>query len=276
MGVELEAKRSLFTRECTLAESIWRGIVRQEELTDSEPNLDESPLKAWIIDQAEIVLIYTMEKKSLFYGKAHGHGIVLARLPSSHRTLVKWSSPLFINITTSSFGFSFGKQTTNTFAIATSRSARKAFSKPLCHPLRGFDFNVSFGTGLLERSDLLSVNFAEDLGIVGVSKVNGMALDLGVVFNGAFTVDQDKCTVVYGDATPAQILGEQGPAEFQPLYGELNRVVASVERPSANPARVSASLERFSAGRDPESVMVMPDGVVIREDLNEPPKDKTL
>lgn len=273
MGATDAEKHNLLTKECIQAETIWRQIVREVELNARVLSPDESPLKPWIIDQAEIVLIYTMEKKAMFYGSTRGNGIALARLPSSHRSLVKWSSPVFISISSSSFGFSFGKQTTATFAVATSRAAKKAFASPTCHSLRGFDFNFACGTSLQERSDILSVNFAEDLGIVGISKINGAALDFSFVSNGAFVIDQAKCRAAYGDISPAQILSQQGPSEFQPLYGELSRVVANVEHPSCNPARTSASLERFSTGSDPERVMVLPDGVVIREDLKEPPKE---
>lgn len=273
MGVPDAEKHNLLTKECIQAENIWRSIVRESELTAQVLSPDESPIKPWIIDQAEVVLIYTLEKKSLFYGSTRGHGIVIARLPSTHRTLVKWSSPLFISISSSSFGFSFGKQTTATFAVATSRTARKAFSSPTCHSMRGFEFNFACGTGLQDRSNVVSVNFSEDLGIIGISKVNGVAIDFGFVAKGGFIVDQAKCKAAYGDVSPAQILSQQGPSEFQPLYGELSRVVASVEHPSSNPARTSASLERFSSGRDPERVMVLPDGVVIRDDLKEPPRE---
>lgn len=89
-------------------------------------------------------------------------------------------------------------------------------------------------------------------------------------------VDTVKCAVAYGENTTAQdILSGKvpSPPEFNPLYGEFSRIVHAVDRPSVNPARMSASLERFSTGRDPERLMVLPDGVIIREDLKEPPKE---
>jgi len=92
---------------------------------------------------------------------------------------------------------------------------------------------------------------------------------------GKMEVDVDKNRAAYGDVSPATILhGDMDPPhEFQPLYGELSRIVNRVERPSANPARVSASLERYSAGHDPDRVMVLPDGAVIRQDLAGPPNE---
>ena len=81
------------------------------------------------------------------------------------------------------------------------------------------------------------------------------------------SIDEQKMKEAYGEVNPADILSgvQNPPAEFQPLYGELNRIVNRVERPSANPARVSASLERFSAGVDPERVLVCNYGSVMRE-----------
>ena len=101
----------------------------------------------------------------------------------------------------------------------------------------------------------------------------------------------------------------QAPRELQPLYGMLNACINTVERVSS-PGRMSASLERMtaggaggarpclrascgclgrvsvdeaaasppspdavSAGRDPDRHMVLPDGVTINEELNEPPKE---
>jgi len=81
------------------------------------------------------------------------------------------------------------------------------------------------------------------------------------------SLDKEKFHAVYGaEATPRRVLhgSVEPPAEFQPLYGELNRIVNRVERVSANPARVSASLERMSAGVDHERVMVLPDGAVVK------------
>jgi hypothetical protein len=105
------------------------------------------------------------------------------------------------------------------------------------------------------------------------------ALTLGLAYDfvdGSLSVDTVKCAVAYGENTTAQdiLRGKvPSPSEFNPVYGEFSRIVLSVDRPSTNPARVSASLERFSAGHDHERCMVLPDGVVIREDLKEPPKE---
>lgn len=85
---------------------------------------------------------------------------------------------------------------------------------------------------------------------------------------GSMEVDVEKNALFYGkDATVYDILNGNilPPLEFQPLYAELGRIVNKVEHPSAGPSRVSASLERFSTGANPDSYMVMNDGVVVRE-----------
>ena len=78
-----------------------------------------------------------------------------------------------------------------------------------------------------------------------------------------------KNAAAYGsDVKPSQILDGtvEPPADLQPLYAELSLIVhqAQSERPISNPARVSASLERFSAGVDPEQGhIVLDDGTVF-------------
>jgi len=265
MEQESPERGVILTRECTVAESIWRDIVKLEETQD------ESPMKPWIINDAQVILIYNLNKSSCLYGRASGSGIVISRMVTQHQNLVQWSAPLFINIKSKSFGISFGKQSFSTFAVATSHTAKDAFTAPKGRQFKGLDFNFTAGSSLRERSDVISNNLLDgDIGLLGVSKIGGVAVDLSFFVNGAITVDSLKCHAVYGNsATPAEILSMPGPPEFQPLYGEFSRVVSTVERASPfNPARTSASLERFSTGRDPESVVLSNEGgVVVREDL---------
>ena len=272
MEVESSETRDILTRECTIAEDIFHVIARKED------SRDDAPMKPWIINNAQLVMTYTLDKTSCFLGRYTGHGIVIARLPAQHPNLVQWSAPLFIKISAKSIGFSFGKHTSSTFAVANSPAAKNAFTAPSGEGRRfkGADFNFAAGSSALrERSDVVSNNLIDgNIGYLGISKIGGVVFDLSFFVSGAMSVDSPKCHAVYGtSATPAAILSMPGPAEFQPLYGELSRVVSTVERPSPfSPGRVSASLERFSAGRDPERIMVMSDGVVVREDLKEPPK----
>lgn len=54
----------------------------------------------------------------------------------------------------------------------------------------------------------------------------------------------------------------------QPLYTELSLIVhqAEADRPSAAPSRVSASLERYSTGTDPDRSLVLNDGTALWAD----------
>lgn len=274
MGVDDVERKSILTRECADAEKVWRSICHLEEAeATSAADLNESPIKPWILDQAQLVFFYTTRKSSFLIGGGTGTGLVLARLPSPHPSLIRWSSPLFITLSYDSIGISFGRQTKSTMAVATGHTARHSFLSTSGRKIRGMDFNLSCGSGLSEGADIISSNFSgEDIGMVGVSHTSGGILDLSFFVSGGMEIDTDKCSHVYGPSVaPAEILAQQGPAEFQPLYTELSRVVTTVEHPTFNPARVSASLERFSAGKDPERVMVLPDGVVVREDLMQPP-----
>lgn len=83
---------------------------------------------------------------------------------------------------------------------------------------------------------------------------------------GHVKADTETNTAIYGNIDPKTILSNAvaPPSEFQPLYGELNRIVNRVERVSFNPSRTSASLERFSAGVDPDRVLVLNNGRVLR------------
>lgn len=145
-----------------------------------------------------------------------------------------------------------------------------------------------------------------DLKTCGINCTSGALADVSFAW-GALTVDDDKNALVYGPGgrqermvassqgacaaiaaplltpvtpscarhagvTPLHILhgGVAAPREMQALYGALNAVVSRVERVSP-PARVSASLERFSTGFDPERRMVLKDGSVVAE---EAPKDR--
>ena len=78
------------------------------------------------------------------------------------------------------------------------------------------------------------------------------------------TVDMAKHKALYDDVTPLQVLAGavEAPPEMQPLYAELSLMVHDCERPTTSPGRVSASLERFSTGYDPDRVMVRDDGQV--------------
>lgn len=75
-------------------------------------------------------------------------------------------------------------------------------------------------------------------------------------------VDMEKHRALYGDVSPAQVLAGavEAPPDMQPLYAELSLMVHDCERTTTNPARVSASLERFSTGYDPDRVIVQDDG----------------
>ena len=124
------------------------------------------------------------------------------------------------------------------------------------------EFAMSCGAGFSDRSDMLAVTFGERLDLVSASQTAGPIF--GVAFlSGVMELDVEKNAEVYGDVRPMDILNTLAPpAEFQPIYGEMNRIVNRVERLSSV-SRASASLERFSTGRDPDSVIVLSDGSTV-------------
>lgn len=256
--------------ECAVAEDIIRRIVQQNnEESNSRPSLDESPLKPWIIEMAKTVLIFETTTTSMVYGSMKGHGVLLKRLPSTHPSLIKWSSPLFVKITARGGGLLFGKQQRLGFAVCTTPQLEQAIgqdSDTKGHAFKGIEFELSCGAGSTDKTNMLSIPIGDSLDMVCVSQMSGAMLGCSFMI-GSMKMDRAKNESIYGDnMDSSKILSEETPApqEWMPLYGELNRIVNRVEKVSMNAARVSASLERFSTGRDPESVLVLEDGTAIR------------
>lgn len=81
-GMSQFERSALLGRECAEAESIVRTIVNQETTENWPLSWDESPLKPWIIDQANTLLIYRMKKTAFFYGSLTGTGIMFTRYRS--------------------------------------------------------------------------------------------------------------------------------------------------------------------------------------------------
>lgn len=163
-------------RECKEAETILREIVQQETRCDNEDTaatVDEAPLKPWVIEMANTIAIYRFTKTAFLCGSTHGHGIIIKRLSTASYDLVRWSSPLFIKVSLLSAGLSFGQRTVSTFAVCTSGDLEKIISKKKGHSLMGIEASASFGDQIQERTDLLSMNFIENPGTVGISKVSG-------------------------------------------------------------------------------------------------------
>jgi lipid-binding SYLF domain-containing protein len=266
-------QHALLCRECANAEDAIRSIVQQNfaESSGGPPSLDESPLKPWIIEMAKTLIVYKASSAAFGFASLTGEGVMLKRLPSSHPSLVKWSAPLFLKIGAKGGGLLFGSQSKSTFAVCTTTQLEDALlgpGKTGSRPLRGIEFAMSCGKGLSEKTDIISVPFGEELDLVSISQTHGPILGFAWL-GGTLSVDREKNMEIYGEGIDARDIlssSREPPPEFQPVYGELNRIVNRVEKVSMNAARVSASLERFSTGRDPERVLVLEDGSVQRDE----------
>lgn len=194
--------------------------------------------------------------------------VLMYRLPSPHESLTRWSAPLFVKIKFKGAGLMFGTETRSVFSVCTTAEFEQSFlANDGSRPLRGIEFASSCGSGMSEKTDILTIPFGEGIDMVSTSLVHGPILGASFMMGGV-TVDIEKNMTLYGTASAGDILeGEEIPApqEFQPLYGELNRIVNRVEKVSINPARMSASLERFSSGVDPERVLILNDGRVVKD-----------
>ncbi len=173
----------LLLSECALAEATMRTIVNQS-IADhlQQPSLDESPLKPWIIQMAKTILIYRTSTSACGVTALSGDGVLIKRLPSPHPTQIKWSAPLFIKIRSRGGGILFGTQKRNAFAVCTTRqleemmlgkSSSTADSKKVARPVRGIEFAMSCGSGVSEKTDIISVPFGQELDLVSVSHTSG-------------------------------------------------------------------------------------------------------
>ncbi|EFN51244.1 hypothetical protein CHLNCDRAFT_141269 [Chlorella variabilis] len=253
-------------------------------LVGFEEELSHQPF--WV-SQATAILFYSFSKTAVFGGRAKGHGFLVARLPTAHKTLIRFSAPLFLDISYGSFGLSLGRTTTCSFFQEQLLAKGK-------RTLRGLDASVLCGWSLQERADFLTMNCAGGMvDTVGVSSVSGGIFDLSFAGKrggrqpgaaphprreappapcGSLSVDRAKNAAAYGDVKPSQILDGtlEPPPEMQarPLYTELSLIVhqAEADRPSAAPSRVSASLERYSTGTDPDRSLVLNDGTALWAD----------
>jgi len=264
-------KSQIFSRAASSAQAAIREVVtvgRQSE-ENLASSLTECPLAPWVIAGAHSILIYNTTKTACIGGIASGYGILIARLPTDNDTLIRWSAPVFLKIKYGSGGISFGKAKRTTFAVGmTNNSLHSLVQTSKGHPLAGLDVTFGCGTSIVERADVIAANAAGDMNTVGVTKLTGMMVDLSFA-SGSLSVDQKDQIGVYGEkVTPLQVLSGavEPPPEMQPLYAELSLMIHMASpTPMASPARVSASLERFSTGYDPDRAgVVMDNGQVMK------------
>lgn len=214
----------------------------------------------------------TLHKKACFFGKWHGQGFIINRLPATNPGLVRFSAPCFIKSTGWSVGLSFGSQKRSTFALCMSSAAEKALLGKGGVTTTGIELACAFGTNYhCERADVIAAATSGSLGTVGNSNGSGTMIDLSYA-RVQMEVDHAKNKEAYGgdvDINPYDLLHGQvpPPKELAPLYGQLSSIVvfeqADEEKVVSAPSRVSASLERLTTGRDPEKDIVMGNGRVV-------------
>ncbi|KAI7845815.1 hypothetical protein COHA_000726 [Chlorella ohadii] len=257
-------QRYLMEQTATKALKWLKSILDLEHHSNEElaRSLTDSPLKPFWVAQAQAILFYRFSKTAALAGCARGDGFLVTRLPTSHPTLIKFSAPMFLRISFNSLGLSMGRTSTRAFVACMGKQFQEELLANGRRSLRGLD--------AAERSDFLTMNCAGGgSDMVGVSSIKGGCFDISFA-GGSISVDAARNTAAYGGATPAQILGGSvdPPPEMQPLYTELSLIVhqAQADRPSANPSRVSASLERFSTGADPDQALVLNDGSLWKDE----------
>ena len=172
-------RQTIFNRASNAAQAALKEVIAAENQNENDLafSLTQSPLKPWVIAEADSLLIYTVSKTGcLLGGWASGTGILIHRLATSDDTLIKWSAPIFLTLKLGCVGLSVGRTTCHTFAVGIARTARDEILKG--HVISGLDFNIECGAKIVEKSDVISVNFSSaDLCTVGVSKVSGAMFD---------------------------------------------------------------------------------------------------
>ncbi|KAL4425871.1 hypothetical protein ABPG75_009887 [Micractinium tetrahymenae] len=262
-------RTTILQAACALGEGVYRRVGELEAAAASDDlstRLAGMPLNARWVSEADSLLIYRATKTALLLGSVKGDGYVISRLPSTHPSLIRWSAPLFVRIRLRSFGLSFGRQHVESFTPCMTSELRRLLSGPsAARSVAGLEASINCG-GLQHKADLIALP-ADSVGTVGMNHTSGVLFDLSLV-RGGMEVDRAKNELLYGpDVTPLQVLHGtvDAPREMQPLYGLLNAELLQVERVTP-PARVSASLERYSTGFDPDRRMVLPDGTVLYGD----------
>ncbi|KAL4445749.1 hypothetical protein ABPG77_008948 [Micractinium sp. CCAP 211/92] len=262
-------RTTILSEACALGEGVYRRVGELEAATDSDDlttRLAGMPLNARWVSQADSLLIYRATKTACLLGSVEGDGFIISRLPSSHPSLIHWSAPLFVRIRLLSFGLSFGRQHVESFMPCMTSEMRRLLSGPSAAcSVTGVEASINCG-GLQHKADLIALP-ADSVGTVGMNHTSGVLFDLSLV-RGGIEVDTAKNALLYGaDMTPLQVLHGtvDAPREMQPLYGLLNAELLQVERVTP-PARVSASLERYSTGFDPDRRVVLADGTVLYGD----------
>ncbi|GAB4823912.1 hypothetical protein N2152v2_010958 [Parachlorella kessleri] len=218
------------------------------------------------------LLFYQVRKTACVLGVTTGTGFIISRLPSPHPTLIHWSPPCFVTVRLTSLGFSFGRRAISSFTACMTKDVAKQLATRGKVSEAGFDIGFACGAGLQDRAQLVGGSCTGGMiGTVGVNRVSGGLMDLSFA-GGSLRVDTARNVAAYGsDRTVSAILegAVDPPSEMQPLYSAINTIVNHVERPSC-PSRVSASLERITAGFDPERRMVLDTGFVIKEQGADP------
>ena len=130
------------------------------------------------------------------------------RLPTTHPTLIRFSAPLFLDISFTSVGLSLGRSSTAAFVAVMGRGFKQQLLSAGKRRLSGLDAALLCGASLQDRSDLLTMNCAGGAAseLVGVSTVRGGMLDLSFA-TGGISVDAARNAEAYGAGVkPSQVL----------------------------------------------------------------------
>lgn len=269
-------QRELLRVTCSQGETILHDILAVEEhQAQGEVTLAlavASPLRPQLVSESNSVLFYSLSKTACLLGVSRGTGFVINRLPSPHPSMIRWSAPCFVSVRLTSLGLSFGRRSVSSFTACMTKDVKQQLASSGKIGEAGFEIACSCGASLQDRAELIGGSCTGGmLGTVGVNKVSGGLVDFSFA-GGSLRVDTAKNAQVYGSDTSVLAILEgkvPAPPEMQPLYSCLSTIVNHAQPPPC-PSRVSASLERITAGFDPERRMVLDSGSVIKEAGSDP------
>ena len=134
----------------------------------------------------------------------------------------------------------------------------KEFSKGGSHSLVGVDHSFSMCAPSAEtKSDVIALSWG-GADLAGNSVVTGAIMDFSFAL-GSMRVDESKIRRVYGPNTTAlNVINGlvPSPPEMAPLYAYINSMISDNRPSSASPSLTRASLQRYTAGYDPDRRMV--------------------
>lgn len=213
------------------------------------------------LNRAHCLILTWTTKAGLFVGASLGKAVMFTRnAATSH-----WSAPIFLKCKAIEAGISFGAQKSSGIIVALSASVVKEILQSDSHVVFGVDrsFALPYGQSMTHKSDFITIG-SGDHSLISMTVERGLMMGFSFS-NASLYVDKTIMKDVYGPiATVAEIVSEviPPPEELRSFYDRLTELCQR-DLITISPARMSASLERMTAGFDPDRRIITSDARVV-------------